>query len=79
VDTETEEEILNNLSDVMESKTVLMISHRVSSIKNADHILVLDKGKIKEQGSHEELIQMNGDYKKIYDKQILQDLKKVEN
>jgi len=79
VDTETEEEILHNLNHLMQKKTVLMISHRVSSIKTSDHILVMDNGKVVEQGSHDELLDLKGDYKKIYDKQILQELKKIEN
>ncbi|MFT4660301.1 MAG: ATP-binding cassette subfamily B multidrug efflux pump [Patiriisocius sp.] len=77
VDTETEEEILNNLKHLMANKTAIMISHRVSSIKNADHILVLDKGVIVEQGTHDELISLNGNYRSIYDKQIIQGVKKV--
>lgn len=70
VDTGTENIILSNLEHVMDQKTSIIISHRVSSIKLADKILVLDNGQIAEQGSHEELIALNGLYKDIYQKQL---------
>jgi len=70
VDTETEEEILNNLKRVSESKTTLIVSHRVSSAKNADKIIVLDKGKIIQEGTHEELNNTEGYYKKLYIDQL---------
>lgn len=70
VDTGTENIILSNLERVMDQKTSVIISHRVSSVKLADKILVLDNGQIAEQGSHEELIAMNGLYKEIYQKQL---------
>lgn len=79
VDTETEEQILQNLSAVMDDKTVIMISHRISSIKNADHILVLNQGMVVEQGTHDELLELRGDYRSIYDKQLTQEGKKMEN
>ncbi len=70
VDTETEEEILNNLLSTSKNKTTIIVSHRISSAKNADKILVLDNGKIVEQGVHETLISSNGFYKKLYDNQL---------
>lgn len=72
VDTKTEEEILYNLGSIMRDKTTIFIAHRISTIKNADHIIVLDHGKIIEEGSHESLLQQNGEYADLYDKQLLQ-------
>lgn len=72
VDTETEEEILNNLNRLMRNKTTIVISHRVSSVKNADHILVLDHGSIVEQGSHPELLNRKGIYFELHQKQLLE-------
>jgi ATP-binding cassette subfamily B protein len=62
VDTKTEEEILSNLSNLMKNKTSILIAHRVSTIKNADRILVLDNGEIVEQGTHTNLMALNGVY-----------------
>lgn len=70
VDTETEETILNNLEKLTKNKTTIIVTHRVSSAKNADTILILDDGKIIEQGSHSELINENGYYKDLYSKQL---------
>lgn len=70
VDTETEEEILNNLKKLSESKTTLIVSHRVSSAKNADKIIVLDNGKIIQEGTHEELNNVEGYYKELYMNQL---------
>ena len=72
VDTKTEEEILHNLSKIMKDKTSIFIAHRISTIKNADHIIVLDNGKIVEEGNHESLLAKNGEYADLYDKQLLQ-------
>ncbi len=72
VDTETEEIILNNLFKISQDKTTLIVSHRISSVKNADAILVLEKGKIIQQGSHNELIKINGYYKDLYEQQLLE-------
>ncbi|SFB76772.1 ATP-binding cassette, subfamily B [Flagellimonas taeanensis] len=70
VDTETEEEILNNLKKVSESKTTLIVSHRVSSAKNADKIIILDNGKIIQEGTHQELNNVEGYYKELYLNQL---------
>ena len=69
VDTKTENAILNSLQGIMEGKTSLIISHRVSSVKLADRIIVLDEGKIVESGTHESLMAAEGTYKSLYNKQ----------
>ncbi len=69
VDTETEEIILNNLKKVSKGKTSIIISHRISSIKNANHIIVLDQGELIQSGTHKELIQQKGYYKDTYEQQ----------
>ena len=70
VDTETEELILQNIKDKSVSKTTIIISHRASSLKHADKIIVLDKGTIVELGSPSELLSLNGEYAEIYNKQL---------
>jgi len=70
VDTETEENILNNLKEVIQKRTTLIISHRVSSVKNADEIIVLEDGKIVERGNHDELMKKEGYYRNMYDNQM---------
>ncbi len=70
VDTETEETILNNLLEYCKNKTTIIVSHRVSSAKNADRIIILDNGKIIQHGSHESLINQDGYYKALYYKQL---------
>ena len=70
VDTETEETILNNLLTYCKDKTTIIVSHRVSSAKNADQIIILEDGKIIEKGTHNELIEQNGYYKELYVKQL---------
>ncbi|NNL15168.1 MAG: ABC transporter ATP-binding protein [Flavobacteriaceae bacterium] len=70
VDTETEEKILNNLDKVSTNKTTIIVSHRVSSAKNADKIIVLEDGKITQEGTHELLINQSGYYKDLYLKQL---------
>lgn len=72
VDTETEEEILNNLKAVMKEKTSIIISHRVSSVKNADNIMVLDKGAVIEHGKHKDLLEQQGFYYNLYKMQLLE-------
>ncbi len=70
VDTKTEHQILNNLQKIMQGRTSVIISHRVSSAKLADKIIMLDGGKIVEQGTHEELMSLEGAYKDLYEKQL---------
>lgn len=70
VDTETEETILNNLLEFCKNKTTIIVSHRVSSAKNADKIIILDDGKIIQQGSHNQLVSSDGYYKELYLKQL---------
>jgi ATP-binding cassette subfamily B multidrug efflux pump len=70
VDTETEETILNNLLAYCKDKTTIIVSHRVSSAKNADQIIILEEGKIIEQGTHNQLLDNNGYYKQLYLKQL---------
>ncbi|EDP70344.1 ABC transporter, ATP-binding protein [Flavobacteriales bacterium ALC-1] len=70
VDTETEEKILKNLVKLTKDKTTIIVSHRVSSAKNADQIIVLDGGKVIQSGSHESLINTDGYYKELYTKQL---------
>ncbi|MBY8961861.1 ABC transporter ATP-binding protein/permease [Flavobacterium sp. D11R37] len=70
VDTETEEAILNNLLDICKDKTTIIVSHRVSSAKNADKIIILEDGKILQQGTHNQLVNETGYYKELYLKQL---------
>lgn len=77
VDTETEEEILNNLSGIMAKSTSIIISHRISSVKHANRILVLDHGKIVEEGTHAQLLKEEGLYYKTYQKQLLESQKNL--
>jgi ATP-binding cassette, subfamily B, multidrug efflux pump len=73
VDTYTEEKILNQLREVMKGRTTLFISHRVSTVRNADRIAVLHGGRIVEIGTHEELLQREGYYTELYNKQLLEE------
>jgi ATP-binding cassette subfamily B multidrug efflux pump len=77
VDTETEEKILSNLKNLINQRTSLIISHRVSSVKNADLIIVLEDGKIIEQGKHADLMQLKGYYHNMYEQQLLEEGKKM--
>jgi ATP-binding cassette subfamily B protein len=70
VDTETEDEILGNLRRIMNGKTTVIISHRVSSVRYAGQIIVLDKGKVVERGNHNSLLEQNGVYRELYKKQV---------
>ena len=73
VDTLTEERILNALSGVMSGRTTILISHRVSTVRNADRIFVLEHGTVVEEGSHEELLRTGGYYADLYQKQLLEE------
>jgi len=73
VDTHTEDKILNHLRDVMRGRTTIFISHRVSTVRNADRIAVLHGGRIVELGTHDELLARNGYYSGLYNKQLLEE------
>ena len=72
VDTETEENIIKSLNNLKYSTTSILVSHRISSIKNANKIIVLNDGEIEEYGTHEELISKNGYYKQTYNQQLIE-------
>ncbi len=72
VDTDTEEQILENLKRERAGKTTIIIAHRISTLQSADKIMVLEDGKIREYGSHEELVRLGGSYAKLYEKQQLE-------
>jgi ATP-binding cassette, subfamily B, multidrug efflux pump len=78
VDTYTEEKILRHLTEVMAGRTTILISHRVSTIRNADEIVVLHDGTIVERGAHDELLAMNGHYTELYNKQLIEDALELE-
>ncbi len=73
VDTYTEEKILTNLRGVRRNRTTLVVSHRVSTVRDADLICVLDNGKIVERGTHDELLEHNGEYADLYQRQLLEE------
>jgi ATP-binding cassette subfamily B protein len=73
VDTHTEDKILNHLREIMRGRTTIFISHRVSTVRNADSIAVLHQGRIVEQGTHDQLIAQNGYYTDLYNKQLLEE------
>jgi len=73
VDTHTEDKILNHLRDLMRGRTTIFISHRVSTVRNADRIAVLHSGRIVELGTHDELLALNGYYSDLYNKQLLEE------
>ncbi|MGH9755395.1 MAG: ABC transporter ATP-binding protein [Blastocatellia bacterium] len=73
VDTYTEEKILSSLRDVMRSRTTLIVAHRISTVKDADLICVLDHGRVIERGSHEELMRLRGAYADLYERQLLEE------
>jgi ATP-binding cassette subfamily B protein len=73
VDTHTEDKILNHLREIMRGRTTIFISHRVSTVRNADRIAVLHSGRVVELGTHDELIARNGYYTDLYNKQLLEE------
>lgn len=73
VDTETEEAILQNLKRIFPGKTVIIVAHRISTLKNANQILVMEEGEITQRGTHEELVEQEGLYKELYQKQLLEE------
>ncbi len=73
VDTHTEDKILSHLREVMKGRTTIFISHRVSTVRNADRITVLHEGRIVETGTHNELLALNGYYSDLYNKQLLEE------
>ena len=73
VDTHTEDKILNHLREVMQGRTTIFISHRVSTVRNADRIAVLHDGRVVESGTHDELLALNSYYSDLYNKQLLEE------
>jgi ATP-binding cassette subfamily B protein len=71
VDTQTEEKILENLKTTLGANTAIIISHRISTVKDADTIIVMEEGRIAEQGTHASLIEAGGIYADLYHKQLL--------
>ncbi len=72
VDTETEEQILNNLTEQTKNKTTIIVGHRISSVKNATKIIILEDGKIIQEGTHQQLVEKEGYYKELYTKQLME-------
>ena len=73
VDTETEERVLSGLRAYRQGRTVILISHRISTVKDADLIVVLNEGEVVEKGTHEELLAKDGLYSELYEMQLLEE------
>ena len=71
VDTRTEEAILKELREVMSQRTTILIAHRISTVRDADHIIVMDEGRIIEQGDHDSLVDQDGIYAEMFRRQHL--------
>ena len=78
VDTDTEEKILNHLHETRKGKTNIIIAHRISTLQDADKIIVIDGARIAEMGTHQELVAQNGIYADMYNRQLLEKMKKEE-
>lgn len=78
VDTDTEEQILNHLREMRKGKTNIIIAHRISTLQDADRIIVIDEGRIAESGTHGELLRKNGIYADLYHRQLLEKMKQEE-
>jgi len=78
VDTATEEAILRELRSVMKGATTVIVSHRISAVRDADHILVLEQGRCVEEGSHDQLLAANGIYAELYEEQLLEEARTAE-
>tara|TARA_B110000495_G_C22397232_1_gene254310 strand:+ start:88 stop:372 length:285 start_codon:yes stop_codon:yes gene_type:complete len=74
IDTETEELIQSAIKKITKGRTAIIIAHRLSTIKNADHILVLDKGRVVEMGTHQDLLTKNNIYRKLYEIQFSEEM-----
>ena len=73
VDTHTEEQILGNLREIFQERTVLLVSHRISTVKEADLIMVLEEGRVAEQGRHDDLVRQGGIYADLHRRQLLEE------
>jgi ATP-binding cassette subfamily B protein len=73
VDTVTEERILDALRGIMQGRTTILISHRVSTVRSADRIFVLDRGRLAEQGTHDQLLARGGYYAELHSRQLLEE------
>ncbi len=73
VDTQTEERILQRLGEQLERRTAIVISHRISTVQSADQILVLEEGRVAERGTHRQLLEQEGIYRQLYERQLLQE------
>ncbi|MBR6574132.1 MAG: ATP-binding cassette domain-containing protein, partial [Clostridia bacterium] len=78
VDTDTEEKILQHLRETRKGKTNIIIAHRISTIQDADKIIVIDGGTIAEMGTHDQLVEQGGIYADMYNRQLLEKMKKEE-
>ena len=77
VDTATEEAILRELRAVMRGRTTVIISHRISAVRDADHILVLDQGRVVEEGTHDRLLSHKGQYARLHEEQLLEEARQA--